>query len=90
VNAQVNVPRILQGMKAKGWGIQATCAFAGVNNRTLKKILNGEVPIRLDAFYRLIDGLNIPIGEAIINGGTYQKAQGPRLRVVSGGRSKDS
>ena len=91
MNAQVNVPRILQAMKAKGWGVQATCAFAGVNNKTLKKILDGEVPKRLDAFYRLIDGLNIPISEAVLShGGTYQKTEGPRLRVVSGGRSKDS
>ena len=90
MNAQVNVPRILQAMKAKGWGVQATCAFVGVNNKTLKKILDGKVPTRLDAFYRLIDGLNVPISEAVINhGGAYQKTEGPRLRVVSGGRSND-
>ena len=91
MNARVNVPRVLQAMKARGWGVQATCAFTGVNNKTLKKVLDGEIPKRLDAFYRLIDGLQIPIAEAVINhGGTYQKTEGPRLRVVSSGRSNSS
>jgi transcriptional regulator with XRE-family HTH domain len=78
MNARVNVPRILEGMKAKGWGVAATCVNCGVNNKTLAKILNGEVPRRLDAFYRLIDGLKIPIQEALI-GGVHKTA---RLHLV--------
>jgi hypothetical protein len=89
VNATVNVPRILRAMKGRGWGVQATCAFTGVNNKPLKKILDGEVPKRLDAFYRLIDGLNIPIEEAVNSAGTHQKTEGPRLLVVLGGRPDD-
>lgn len=85
MNARVNVPRILAAMKTNGWGVAATCVNVGVNNKTLGKILNGQVPRRLDAFYRVIDGLNIPIREALI-GGTYQTAQGSRLHLVSGGR----
>jgi hypothetical protein len=83
LNAQVNVPRILQAMKRNGWGVAATCANVGVNNKTLAKILNGQIPQRLDAFYRLIDGLKIPIEEAVIHGGSHQTA---RLHLVPGGR----
>jgi transcriptional regulator with XRE-family HTH domain len=82
MNAHVNVPRILQGMKQNGWGVAATCVNCGVNNKTLAKILNGEVPRRLDAFYRVLDGLKIPIGEAL-NG---TASQTPRLTLVRGGR----
>jgi hypothetical protein len=85
VNAQVNVPRILQAMKKNGWGVAATCVNVGVNNKTLAKILNGQVPHRLDAFYRVIDGLQIPIQEAVINGSTHKTA---KLHVVSGGRGE--
>jgi hypothetical protein len=70
-------------MKRNGWGVAATCVNVGVNNKTLAKILNGQVPSRLDAFYRVIDGLKIPIEEAIIHGGAHKTAQ---LHLVSGGR----
>ena len=85
VNARVNVPRILQAMKQNGWGLAATAVNVGVNNKTLAKILNGEVPRRLDAFYRVLDGLKIPIQEAILDGRTHKVSQGP-LRLVSGRR----
>lgn len=84
MNAQVNVPRILAGMKENHWGVAATCVNCGVNNKTLAKILDGTVPRRLDAFYRIIDGLKIPIEEALI-GTAYQT---PRLTVVRGGRQR--
>jgi hypothetical protein len=83
MNAQINVPRILAGMKANGWGVAATCVNVGVNNKTLAKILNGQIPRRLDAFYRVIDGLKIPIEEALISGSAHKAA---RLHVVPGGR----
>ena len=85
MNAVVNVPRIIQGMKTRGWGVAATCVNVGVNNKTLAKILNGQLPRRLDAFYRVVDGLNIPIQEALI-APTHKTTQGPRLHMVSGGR----
>ncbi|MBI2999136.1 MAG: hypothetical protein HYY46_11940 [Deltaproteobacteria bacterium] len=66
-------------------GVAATCANVGVNNKTLAKILNGQVPRRLDAFYRVIDGLNVPIQEAL-NGTAPQAEKRPKLHVVPGGR----
>ena len=65
MNARVNVPRVLQAMNAKGWGVAATCVNVGVNNKTLAKILSGRIP-RLDAFNRVVDGLDIPFEEAVI------------------------
>ena len=86
MNAQVNVPRILEGMKRQGWGVAATCVNVGVNCKTLKKILEGKVPRRLDAFYRVCDGLKIPIREALVDG-SHQAEKRPRFHMVSGGRS---
>jgi len=83
VNAQINVPRILEAMKAHKWGRVATCIHCGINNKTLAKVLSGTVPGRLDAFYRLLDGLNIPIEEALI-GGSHQAEKRPRFHVVPG------
>jgi transcriptional regulator with XRE-family HTH domain len=85
LNASVNVPRILRGMKAKGWNVQACCAMAHVNNKTLRKILNGEVPKRLDALFRVLDGLEIPIEQAISNGAVPNR----ELRVIAGGKSAE-
>jgi hypothetical protein len=76
-------------MKQNGWGVAKTCVNVGVNNKTLAKILDGKVPRRLDAFYRVIDGLKIPISEALINGGTYKATERPRLHLVSGGRQSN-
>jgi hypothetical protein len=87
-NAQVNVPCILAGMKAKGWGVAVTCVNVGVNNKTLAKILDGKVPRRLDAFYRVIDGLKIPIQEALI-APTHKAAQGSRLYELPDRRRAD-
>ena len=83
MNASVNVPRILRAMKLKGWGVQATCAYTGVNNKTLAKVLDGKVPKRLDAFYRLIDGLNVPITEALIDGSAHQEKSRAKLVVLN-------
>jgi lambda repressor-like predicted transcriptional regulator len=75
INAQVNVPRILAGMKSNGWGVAATCVNCGINNKTLSKMLNGQIPHRLDALYRLIDGLKIPMEEALISGSAHKEAR---------------
>jgi transcriptional regulator with XRE-family HTH domain len=83
MNAVVNDPRILEAMKKNGWGIAATCINVGVNNKTLSKILNGQVPSRLDAFYRCIDGLKIPIEEALIHGSAPKTAT---IHLLPGGR----
>jgi len=85
MTATINVPRILEAMKNHGWLVVGTCVNCKINNKTLAKVLKGEMPRRLDAFYRLLDGLGVPIEEALI-GGSHQAAQGSRLRLVSGGR----
>jgi hypothetical protein len=64
--------------------VAATAAKVGVNNKTLTKILNGEMPRRLDAFYRVIDGLKIPIEEALLYGSTPKAATGKPVLVYSG------
>ena len=61
-------------MNAHRWGVAATCVNCGIDHRTLVRALNGEVP-RLDSLYRLLNGPNIPIKEALI-GGTHQAAEG--------------
>jgi hypothetical protein len=63
-----NVVRIIAAMNRAGWGVRDTCVNCGLNNKTLAKILKGEMPRRLDALYRLCEGLKIPVQEALING----------------------
>ncbi len=89
VNARINVPRIVEAMKEHGWGVVGTCVNCGVNNKTLAKVLRGDVPRRLDAFYRICDGLSIPIKEALL-GGTHKAAARSQLRLVSDRRSADT
>jgi transcriptional regulator with XRE-family HTH domain len=78
IAAKPNVVRILAAMNRAGWGVRDTCVNCGMNNRTLAKILNGEVPRRLDSLYRLCDGLKIPISDALINGTMAQ----PKLTLL--------
>lgn len=78
INATINVARFVQAMEAKQLKIVDACALCGVNNKTLAKILRGEFPRRIDAFYRVINGLQIPVSEALI--GTASQA--PRLYVL--------
>jgi hypothetical protein len=66
MNVTVNVARILQAMEAKQLKIVDVCAVCSVNNKTLAKILQGEVPRRIDAFYRVVNGLQIPFEEVVI------------------------
>lgn len=81
MNVVVNVSRILQAMEVKQLKIVDACAVCGVNNKTLAKILRGEVPRRIDALYRVVNGLQIPFKEAVI-APTHKATQGPRLYVV--------
>jgi transcriptional regulator with XRE-family HTH domain len=82
IKATINVARFIQAMEVKQLKVVDVCAVCGVNNKTLAKILRGEFPGRIDAFYRIINGLQIPISEALI--GTTPSA--PRLQVLRGGR----
>ena len=76
-------PRVLETMKARDWGLVETAVRVGVSNKTLAKILDGKIPKRLDALYRILDGLKIPIEEALINASTYQTKERPKLYLVS-------
>jgi hypothetical protein len=89
LNVAVNVTRILEAMKARDWGLVATAVNVGVSNKTLAKILDGRLPKRLDALYRVLDGLKIPIEEVLINASSHQTEKRPRLYLVSGGGQPD-
>ena len=83
IKAQIDVARILVAIDAKRLRVMDTCALCGINNKTLQKILKGEFPKRLDAFFRLCNGLGIPVEEALISGST---SNSPRFQVLRGGR----
>jgi hypothetical protein len=68
MNVRVNVPAIVQAMREKDWGVTDTCAKCRVNHKTLSKVLKGQFPKRLDAWYRLLNGLGITEKEALIAG----------------------
>ena len=80
IEAKPNVVRIIAAMNRAGWGVRDTCVNCGLNNRTLAKILTGEMPHRIDAFYRLCEGLKIPVEQALINGTASQ----PSLTLIEG------
>ena len=88
MNVTVNVARILQAMEAKQFKIVDACRVCGVNNKTLAKIRRGEMPRRIDAFYRVLNGLEIPFEEAVI-APTHKTAQRSRLYVVPSRRKPD-
>ena len=69
-------------MSRQGWGVHDTCVNCSMNNKTLAKILKGEMPHRIDAFYRLCEGLKIPVEQALINGTSAQ----PNLTLIEGKR----
>ena len=82
IAAKPNVVRIIAAMNHAGWGVKDTCINCGLNNKTLAKILKGEIPRRLDAFYRLCAGLKIPVEHALING----SRTAPNLTLIDGKR----
>ena len=79
ISARPNVVRILAAMQRQGWGVKDTCVNCSMNNKTLSRILRGEMPSRIDAIYRLSEGLKIPIEQILING-TAQ----PNLTLIEG------
>jgi transcriptional regulator with XRE-family HTH domain len=89
IAAKPNVVRILAAMSRQGWGVKDTAVACGMNNKTLAKILKGEMPHRLDAFYRLCEGLKIPVQDALING-TYKSSQAPSLTLIEGRKQLSS
>jgi hypothetical protein len=66
ITAQINVGRFVEAMQSKQLNVVDACAICGVNNVTLAKIMRGEFPRRIDAFYRVVNGLGIPIKEALV------------------------
>lgn len=85
IKATINVTRFVAAMEAKQLKIVDACALCGVNNKTLAMILRGEFPKRIDAFYRVVNGLQIPIGEALFSATTHPS---PGLNLVSGRRGE--
>jgi transcriptional regulator with XRE-family HTH domain len=81
IAAKPNVVRIIAAMNRAGWGVHDTCVNCDMNNKTLAKILKGEMPHRIDVLYRLCEGLKIPIEDALING-TYKNSQAPSLTLI--------
>lgn len=65
-DVRVNVPRILAEMARRNWTQAEACAVLGVNSRTLANVLKGNMPRRLDALFRILNGLNIPIEQGVI------------------------
>jgi transcriptional regulator with XRE-family HTH domain len=80
IAAKPNVVRIIAAMNRVGWGVHDTCVNCGMNNKTLAKILKGEMPHRIDTLYRLCEGLKIPIEQILINGTMSQ----PNLTLIEG------
>jgi hypothetical protein len=55
----VNVPVVIAAMGRAGWNKRQTCRFCHVSSETLASILDGKFPQRLDAWYRLANGLKL-------------------------------
>ncbi|MGH7796623.1 MAG: hypothetical protein ACREQ2_17295 [Candidatus Binatia bacterium] len=66
MDVTIDAARILGAMAGKGLKIVDVCALCRVNNKTLAKILRGEIPRRIDALYRVLNGLQIPVQEVVI------------------------
>ena len=88
INVSIKASRILQAMVARQFKIVDVCRVCGVNNKTLAKILRGELPRRIDAFDRVLRGLQIPYEEAVIDS-THKTTQRSRLHVVPTRRKPD-
>lgn len=73
-SATINVPRLIAAMEAGDYTLVAAAAVCGVSTRTITTILRGEWPTRLDAFYRVVRGLGVPMEEAL-HDGSSQKAR---------------
>lgn len=70
MHVTINVPRVLQAMRQRNWGIRETCSHCGLSHRTLQKFLNGKMPQRLDSWYRLCSGLGLNEME-VLNAATH-------------------
>jgi hypothetical protein len=83
VQALINVGLLLNAIKSKGWsGIKDAAVFCHVNERTLKKLMQGQIP-RLDALFRICDGCGIKLQELII-ATSHKTTTGQGRRVLPG------
>ena len=86
MNTTVNVARVIDAMRKKQWTIAETCANCGVTSKTLRTVLDGALPKRIDALYRILDGLELTTEEAVIvNAGAHRKKG--TLLLLEGRRS---
>ena len=65
ISAIILTHKLLAAMAKKGWNLRDTCVNCGLDNRTLNKILAGEMPARIDAFYRLCRGLGVEVEDVL-------------------------
>lgn len=66
ITALVDVGLILQAIQNKGWrGIDEASAHCHVSENSFKKLIKGEIP-RLDAFFRICEGLNLSPKEVCV------------------------
>ena len=85
MNAIVDVSVVLQSIRDHDWsGVAEAATHCHVATETLNKLLAGKVP-RLDALFRICNGLGLELREVIPNrAGTYQKENRPGRRVLPG------
>ena len=76
MNAQIDTVKILSAMHAHGWQKAETAARCKIAVPTLNKILDGQMPQRLDTLYRLADGLGLTIQELFGQSSTRLKVVG--------------
>jgi len=74
---------VIEAMRKKHWTVTETCANCGVTSKTLRSVLMGKVPQRIDALFRILDGLELTAEEALTNASTSKKAG---LYLVARGR----
>lgn len=80
MNITPDIRIILDAMRRKGWTKQQCCRFCHVDGGTLNTILSGGIPKRLDALYRLLNGLGLSAEQALIR--TRRDNEGRRLHAV--------
>ena len=82
ITALVDVGLVLQTIRDKGWaGLDEASAHCHVSEGSFKKLLKGEIP-RLDALFRICDGLGISVKEVII-ARTHKEEKRQRRHVLS-------
>ena len=81
MNVLIQSHKLLAAMARKGWNLRDTYVNCGLDNRTLNKILAGEMPARIDAFYRLCRGLGVEVEDVLLSVQPHEKRRA-EIRVI--------